>query len=111
MCTVSSEFNASVTDVIDCVSTSPSTPFCPEVCGSFPSSHCLILVKELEIRSRLSAFDFSTLHSQFSFFAQRSLWSHHIANCYIMKVIVLYFFPLTSFLENLAEIKRITLSI
>lgn len=34
MCTMASEFDASIIDVIGCVSTS-SIPFCLEVCGSF----------------------------------------------------------------------------
>ena len=98
MCTMASEFVISITDVTDCVSAS-SIPFCLAV-SEVSLCQCLTLIKELEIRPLLSAFDCFILCSQFSSFAQCSLWSHHVTDCYIMKVVAFYFFFPTYFLEN-----------
>lgn len=87
---LASEFNVSI---IDCVNTSPSIPFCLEVCGRSSLCHYLTLIKELEITPLLSAFHVSTLYNKLSSFAQHSLWSHHTINCHLTKVVALYFSP------------------
>ena len=76
-------------------------------CVEVSLCQCLTLIKELKIRPLLFAFDCFILYSQFSFFAQCSLWSHHVINSYIMKAVAFYFFSPTYFLENSGEIKGI----